>query len=101
MLYVVGLLKNIVTNKFHCILFKPAPFPGGVWDIGGSVRYKSFGNDPNGYDTVEEARNTLHNSRNIVVMTNCIWEWDPNENEIPAMVQLFPTDINSITINNW
>ena len=48
-------LLNTATNRYHPIIYRPAPLPGGS-DL---PRYKSSGHHTDGCDTLAEARDVM------------------------------------------
>jgi hypothetical protein len=99
----MGILKNTATGKYHPIAFRQNPMPGLADLEPGSSghRYKSLGNDPIGYDTIEQARETVRDRQEHIIMTDRVWDWDPSVEEIPARVEFFKTNIFEEAIEGW
>ena len=70
----VGILVNLATGRFHPIVFRPAPLPGGASLADGTERYRSKGHHTNGFDTEEEAVAWVRQHPELM-LTACKWEW--------------------------
>lgn len=86
---VVANLHNTATNRFHPILFKESPLPGGS----GPSRHKSVGHHTKGFDTRDEAieeckRIAERQSAKLCVEKDFAWDGD----DMPAMVVFFSED---------
>lgn len=53
-MHIIAMLHNQALNRFHPILFRPAPFPGGH-QPGSAERYRSSGHHTEGFATRDEA----------------------------------------------
>jgi hypothetical protein len=89
MYYIAGMLINEATNRYHPIIFYPAPLPGG--DMKVFPRYKSKGHHTIGFDTLDEAQAYLKANPDWFD-TGLTWKWDGVE--MPAMVIFFEQDEN-------
>jgi hypothetical protein len=86
---IYGILQNTKTNRYHPILFRRAPMPGGADAELTHQRYRSAGHHTIGFDTLPEAQ------ANIVQMcathglmdSGCLYPWDGED--VPAMVEFF------------
>lgn len=86
MSYPTGLLKNTKTGRWHPILFRPAPLPGGG-DAGfPAQRYKSLGHHTAGFSTEEEAMAHIRQHPEMD-WRGPTWEWDGED--VPLMVEYF------------
>jgi hypothetical protein len=77
-----GMLFNTKTNRYHPIVFRPAPL---LSDETNYFRYKSKGHHTGGFDTIEEAKASINDKE--YYDTGMVWDWDGID--IPAMVQWF------------
>jgi len=86
---IFGMLQNTKTNRFHPILFRQAPMPGGADLTNQMQRYKSYGHHTEGFDTREQAdaHVTLTCAQQGCLNSGASWEWDGAE--MPAMVEFF------------
>ena len=82
-----GPLVNTKTGRFHPIVFRPAPFPGGA-DANLVLRYRSFGHHTGGFDTAEAAQ--AHVLKRGLRWIDKTWAWDGEG--VPAMTYLEPVD---------
>ena len=80
-----GILKNTATNRFHHILFRPAPTPSGSDQDMTAQRYLSAGHHTAGFDTLEQAQEEIE----VRGWGDCgiVWEWDGQG--VPAMTEWF------------
>jgi hypothetical protein len=86
MTYQGGILRNKATGRFHPILFRPAPMPGGADVESGALRHKSLAHHTDGLDTLEEAREWLA-ARADTTDSGAVWDWSGYGT--PAMVEWF------------
>ena len=80
-----GLLLNTATSRYHPIVFRPAPLPGGV-EIMGGTRYRSKGHHTDGFPTKDGAVAWIREQAELT-LTGCVWEW--NGTDVPAMTEFF------------
>jgi hypothetical protein len=82
----VGILKSTKTEKFHPIVFRRAPMPGGADDNMYAQRYRSMGHHTEGFDTLEAAQAYIEEQSG---WKDCgaVWAWD--EEEVPTMTEWF------------
>lgn len=85
-----AILFNTATCRYHPIVYRPAPMPGG-FDNGETpttFRVKSLGHHTEGFATLEEARNYINTADHIkeapVKELDTCLEW--NGQDIPAGV---------------
>lgn len=78
-----GLLKNTATGRYHIIVFREAPPPGG--DLPYARRYRSRGHSNDSYETEEIARAEMKTHGWIDCGTT--WEWSGTG--VPAMTEWF------------
>jgi len=81
----VGFLKNAQTNRYHPIIFRPAPPPSGDEDLT-AKRYRSAGHHTEGFVTLEEALECVRQQPQLTNVS-VVWEWDGKD--IPAMTEWF------------
>ena len=85
-MYPTGMLKNTATGRFHPIVFRPAPMPGGSDLDASAQRYKSLGHHTEGFATEDEAIASIK-AQPTWDWTGVAWEWDGND--VPATVEWF------------
>lgn len=74
--FVVGMLRNVATNRFHPIVFRRAPLPGGADERLAAHRYKSQGHHTKGFDTLDEARAHVAGLDTSYDKRDLVWDWD-------------------------
>jgi hypothetical protein len=84
--WIIGMLHNTQTDRYHPITFRYAPTPSGV------DRYKSGGHHTDGFTIRSEALDFINNvmSKHYPGFTPCLekdFHWDGEG--IPAMVTYF------------
>jgi len=93
MIYPMGILHNIRTNRYHPIAFRPAPMPGLV-DLSSSSsaqRFKSLGHHTEGFDTKELALENIKSFPNDMKLIEGLeYEWNDEEEPIPARTEFIP-----------
>lgn len=94
-LYPTGYLKNIKTNRWHPILFRPGPLPGDSSMV--EARWKSKGHHTIGFDTLEQAKAHVAENPDNMIDIDAHWEWDAEKEPIPAMVIFLPKKYS----NGW
>lgn len=94
---VILMLKNIVTKKYHPILFWECPPPSG--NLGDGLRWKSKGHHTTGFtdrdEAVKGAMDLVKQSHDMLVIGSVYYQlgeendavWD--NTEMPAAVQTF------------
>jgi hypothetical protein len=82
-----GILINTQTGRFHPIVFRPAPLPGGA-TIGTVERYRSKGHHTTGFATRDEALAFIR-ERSELSLTGLALEWDGTG--VPAITVFFDT----------
>ncbi len=87
--YPCGLLYNCATDRWHTILFRQAPMPGGADLDTDTRRFKSLGHHTEGFDTKGAAIAHLEGDPNLHRVAR-EYEWDGNG--IPALTELFHVD---------
>lgn len=86
MAQIVANLHNTQTDRYHPILFRDSPMPGGA----GPARHKSAGHHTVGFDTREEAIADCEALAGRCEAKLCIAKDFPWDGEgIPAMVVFF------------
>lgn len=80
------MLQNTVSGRWHPILFRPAPLPGGKDSDLAAQRYRSLGHHTEGFATKEEAMAHIEASDKME-WRGLIWEWDGEGT--PAMTEWF------------
>lgn len=85
MLQPAGILRNVLTGRFHPIVFRYAPLPSSPMRPA-VERYKSQGHHTEGFYTEEEAV-TFVKAHLEWTLTSCRWKW--NGEDVPAMVEFF------------
>jgi hypothetical protein len=81
-----GLLLNRSNGRFHPIVFRPYPMPGGIEASRGTERrYKSWHHHTEGFATKDEAIADI--KTHGWVWTEQEWEW--NGDGIPALTGFF------------
>jgi hypothetical protein len=90
MKYHACVLLNTATGRFHPILFRMAPLPGGS----NVPRWKSIGHHTDGFDTIEQAIAYIKDNEDCR-MFGIIYLWDGKDvpwdgKDVPAMVSFFP-----------
>lgn len=87
-MYPTGILLNVATQRYHPILFRMAPMPGGADDALAAQRFKSMGHHTDGFDDIDSAKAHISSKRQDgMIDTGLLWEWDGVE--VPAMVKFF------------
>ncbi len=81
----VGFLLNTKTNRYHPIIFRPAPPPSGDEDLA-AQRYRSAGHHTDGFATLEEAQESVSQQPELTNVS-VVWEWDGEG--VPAMTEWF------------
>lgn len=82
MIVAAGILQNTTTGRYHPILFRDAPFPGGVLT---PRRLKSYGHHTEGFTSHEEAHASLDDDRLAgAVIDPTVIPWDGED--VPAMI---------------
>ena len=81
-----GVLHNTATDRYHPIVFRPAPMPSGVDVESGALRHKSRGHHTEGFPSMAEADAHIA-ARDAWVPTGLVWEW--NGDGVPALVHWF------------
>jgi hypothetical protein len=84
----VGILVNTKTKRFHPIVFREAPLPGGLQPPGGG-RYRSLGHHTVGFDTEAEAIEHVK-TRVDWALTGRRWGWDGES--VPALTEFFSVE---------
>lgn len=87
---VVAMLKNERTGRWHPILFRDAPFPGGASTDGAPQRLRSKGHHTEGFDSREAAvgnANELADQCSARCALDDDIPWDGEE--MPAMNVLY------------
>lgn len=97
MLQPAGILKNTQTGRFHPIVFRPAPMPGGADAESNAMRHKSLGHHTNGLDTIEAANDWIA-QQGSMVNAGVVYDWDGVG--VPAMVEWFPVSMITGTTAN-
>lgn len=88
-IFPTGILKNTALNRFHPILFRMAPMPGGVGLDSSVCRYKSYGHHTEGFETLELAEKHIADNfeKQRLYATGVVWDWDGKD--VPAIVTFF------------
>ena len=87
-------LRNRETGRFHPLVYRPAPLPGGAKPQGAD-RYRTLGHHTNGYDSFEEAQSYFTKDAPHVPDTGIIYDWD-GTTEGGAMTMFFPDDLGVV-----
>ncbi len=87
MKYPAGMLHDTQKGRFHPIVFRPAPFPGGVADE--VHRYRSLGHHTAGFDTLDEAMAHINGNEKLF-WSSRTWEWDGVTD--PVMTEFFAAE---------
>jgi len=82
----VGILKNTTTNRFHPLVFRPAPMASQADAESDALRHKSQGHHTEGFDTLELAQAWIKQHPHYVDC-NVVWGWDGEGT--PAKVEWF------------
>jgi hypothetical protein len=82
-MYPTGIIINTETGRFHPVVFRPAPLPGGSE----LPRYKSLGHHTTGFDTEDEAIAWAKEGPDRSFIDHR-WEW--NGKDVPALVIFLP-----------
>ncbi|UPT99356.1 hypothetical protein J4G48_0015435 [Bradyrhizobium barranii subsp. apii] len=91
--YPTGILHNAATGRFHPIVFRLAPMPGGADSALSAQRYKSKGHHTEGFATLDEAKAWIGTEPApgfTMVPTGEEWEWDGTD--VPALVQFYEVE---------
>lgn len=84
-----GVIFNKATGRWHPVVFRPAPMPGGS-DAGEAFqRYRSAGHHTAGFAAAGEADAYIA-ERPEWTATGASWEWDGTG--IPALTAFFSRD---------
>lgn len=87
---IFAMLRNTATDRWHPLLFRPAPLPG---DPEFSIpRYKSKGHHTEGFDTEQEGKTyiaAMCEKHGFEDRSSIIFDW--NGEGIPAAVSHFPS----------
>jgi hypothetical protein len=86
-----GILIHEKTGRFHPIIFRPAPLPGGDKLPHGVERYRSLGHHTLGFDTKEAAQRSIQAHPGLV-LTSQTWQWEGEET--PAITWLFQAELS-------
>lgn len=81
---VIGILHNTTTDRWHPIVFRDSPLPGGVES---PRRLRSLGHHTTGFATREDALawgDSEPGLAGVPVDAQCCLEW--NGDDVPAMV---------------
>jgi hypothetical protein len=70
-----GILLNTATGRYHPIIFRPAPMPGGAIASMSAQRYRSAGHHTTGFATLAEAEAYITEHPEWTA-TGATWEWD-------------------------
>lgn len=96
---IIAMLINIKTNRWHPIVFREAPLPGG----GGPRRHKSKGHHTMGFDTREEALLEAAKIAEDVkaealgpVLTSLEGDFPWDGEGVPSMVMFFGTEDDKV-----
>jgi hypothetical protein len=84
------MLHNTASNRFHPIMFRLAPLPGGAEISPGVQRYKSQAHHTSGFNNRADAIKNINESMAKVAAfgaSTATFEWDGDS--IPAMVEFF------------
>lgn len=82
-----GVLVNLATQRFHPIIFRPAPRPSEDVCVGRVCRHKSIGHHTEGFGTFDEAVAWIEADERYWPSYS-LHEWDGNE--VPASIAFFP-----------
>jgi hypothetical protein len=85
----VGMLHNTATNRYHPIVFRPAPSPGNGSGPTKAFRYRSKGHHTVGFDTKEEAMRSI-TDQPAFEWSGLELAWDGTD--VPAMTWWFSYD---------
>jgi hypothetical protein len=85
----VGMLHNTATNRYHPIVFRPAPSTSDGSGPAKAFRYRSKGHHTAGFDTKEEAMQNIA-KQPAFEWSGLEWAWDGVE--MPAMTWWFTFD---------
>lgn len=109
-MFVIAMIHNVVTDRYHPVIYKPSPQPS--WSQGDLLRFRSMGNHTEGFDTHEEAldfvnnkmvkdvQNTIDKADSPMALIadkvyTCLEKSFPWDGEgIPAMVNFFALDVD-------
>jgi hypothetical protein len=86
---VIAILQNTSLNRWHPIVFRESPFPGGR-QLEAGKRYKSAGHHTDGFSTRDEAEaeaKAMCKRNGADFATDVVFEW--NGSGTPAMVVFF------------
>lgn len=86
MTYHAGILRNAATDRYHPIIFRPAPMPGGADAEMSARRYRSAGHHTTGFATLAEAEAHIAEHPEWTA-TGAAWEWDGEG--VPALTSWF------------
>lgn len=91
MFHPVIMLTDTETNRFHPLVFRVAPMPGGADDNAVMQRYRSLGHHTEGFDTEDQAMvHVRENRKNGWLWTGVSRDWDPADG-LPLSVEWFDT----------
>ena len=82
----VGILRNTETDRYHPIIFRPAPMASQADTDSGAMRHKSGAHHTEGLDTLELAQAWIA-ERDYCVDAGVVWNWTGEGR--PAMVEWF------------
>lgn len=89
-MFQIGMLVNTATARFHPIVFRIAPMPGGAAQNMEYLRYKSHGHHTDGFATKEEAMVEVESMKAKLGArwSGVTYEWSGDG--APALVDFFP-----------